>query len=70
MKMPFDRADRNDQAYANLMKSRNFWNKYDKLGLPNEFKTFMVALLQENPASRCTMADLINHPYMTGDTAT
>ena len=49
-----------------------FWNDkaYRNKNLTEEFKEMIRLLLQENPISRITMADLLFHPYMEGTTAT
>lgn len=43
---------------------------FKNLNIEEEFKELMLILLQENEQYRATMADLIYHPWMRGETAT
>ena len=74
MSMPFSGAlgsnNELNENFKKLLTDPSYWEKHDHLELPEEFKSFMLAMLQEEPTSRSTMADLISHPYMQGDTAT
>lgn len=47
-----------------------FWQTYASKNLDPQFKDLCQNILQENPATRPTMADLITHPWMTGEQAT
>ena len=69
---PFERAYQSDPHYRNLMSgdAAQFWYTYKNLNLTPEFKDLIQHLLQEKPASRPVMADLIGHPWMKGEMVT
>ena len=69
---PFTKAYYTDEKYLNLMSgdSQTFWYTYEKLELTPEFKDLVHHLLQEQPSSRITMADLLGHAWMKGEVVT
>jgi len=70
-KFPFGLADKNDSDYQCCIEGLDdFWEEKPYNNLPEEFKNFIILLLQEDPDVRPVMSDLLSHPYMMGDTCT
>ena len=71
---PFNQADLTDDKYKQLVGSDShlFWKGYKKSvkGLEEDFINLITSMLQYNPASRPTMADVIGHKWMRGETVT
>lgn len=46
-----------------------FWNRHNTKGVSEEFKSLAALLLAPEPGSRPTMADVLGHAWMRGETA-
>ena len=68
---PFNQTCMNDEKYKLLCgaDSALFWKGYKKTipGLSDEFVNLITGMLQFNPASRPSMADVLGHPWMRGE---
>ena len=71
---PFNQACLSDEKYKLLCgaDSALFWKGYKKTipGLGDDFVNLITGMLQLNPASRPSMADVLGHPWMRGETVT
>ena len=71
---PFNTATMTDEKYKLLQgaDSHLFWKTYKKTvpGLSDSFMQLITSMLQFNPASRPTMADVLGHEWMRGDVVT
>ena len=71
---PFNQACLSDEKYKLLCgaDSALFWKGYKKTipGLGDDFVNLITGMLQLNPASRPSMADVLGHPWMRGECVT
>ena len=65
--------DNNYRIFAedNGVHADKFWSQQEcKYPLNDDFKSLIEGLCAYNPTSRPTMADILGHPWMRGETLT
>ena len=71
MEYPFDVASLADKSYKQLMQDpAHWWAQHRTKEVSEEFKQLTSMLLQQEPAGRATMADIVAHEWMRGEVAT
>jgi len=73
---PFRQADPSDPHYKLISNNRSdfFWKKHSESKpagyYSDSFKDLITSMLQRNPNQRLSMADIIGHPWLQGQTST